>query len=393
MGRDHLLEGWSRLHRATATACCLLIAGIGACEGPQPGQVWIDHPIADSLPLATHVRVRTRPVSAGTSLGELLAHAPDTLWTFGSLAGPPDQILAGVDDLIPIGDEGFVALDGMSSRLLWITQAGHLAASLVASGLGPGEFVDARKLAAGEGNGVWVMDRTARLQRFAAEAGEFVHQQQVKLPFAPRDFCPEDDGFLAPMVSASRDGLVHRVDTLGHVLRSFGEAYRMSSPVLSRLISDADITCREKTVLVEFVRLGEIHAYDADGHVRWVHRLAPFQPMINRSLVGDVRLRSGVARGDIEAGHYLLGSFTVGDTLVVQLAIRSMQSVEERRPYDAIDTYALLLTTGEGAYLGRGSTRWHAVADTIIVGSALEPFPRIVAFRRQSRTRVVRSGS
>lgn len=131
-------------------------------------------------------------------------------------------------DVAALPDDGVVVLDGMGNQLRWYDASGRFRARIGRKDGGPAEFDDPMALDVAPDGAIRVVDnRDTRIGIFRARGGELAHVANTRLPFPVFDVCTI--GARTFVLTPGQKLLLHELDSLGRVVRSFGESLTLSS--------------------------------------------------------------------------------------------------------------------------------------------------------------------
>ena len=337
---------------------------------------------------------------------------------FDASAGSQDLVFGSLIDAA-VDPTGLVLLlDKDASAVRVLDQALQPVAVVGRSGDGPGEFRAPSGLFAVDDSGFSVLDTGAsQVDRFVRIDGGFEPSAGLGLSAVPypRAACSMGGSLFArglrltvggvsvsldDLRTAERDSIraadmtLHQIDADGQIVRSFSAPYHGELPyrgrmalALAELLSEGAVVCAEGNLWVAHFMLGEVHALDAAGNLRWIARVADYDFPGYRflwSADGEPLQGSASLNLDLEAGNYPIETLThlsliSPGLLAVGLQRRHVGSRADSYPQSfTYRTYLLDPQSGEfqGAYradhevIGGGNGR------AVLYRS--QPYPQIV---------------
>lgn len=296
----HACRGLPLTRSSVAVLASLATLAVGCREverdtvGSAPGEAVVLHPVPEAL-RSRQGDVLTRAVSFRSLLDNLPSRFAaltrfDTLRAVGVPDGPDDELIGSAVDAT-IGVDGRIfLLDRPYGIVRVYTPTLHLLQRVGSFGDGPGQFVEPSAvvtLAEGSRLRLGVVDEDARrVEWFREEEGGFVTSARTQLPlYAPASGCVASErlvvaGLLAHAAEITRENTgvfaenVHELSSTGEVLRSFAAPYSGATTwIIAANMSRAQIACGDELTWAAYLALGEVHAFDARGEVRWIVRI------------------------------------------------------------------------------------------------------------------------
>jgi hypothetical protein len=178
------------------------------------------------------------------------------------------------------------------------------------------------------------------------------------------------------------ESFIHVFSAAGEALRSFGRPYVTPNALVREQLSDGPIACSEVAgaVVTMLKYLPIVYGYSPQGELLWTTRLSSFRSI---RIVEEGNPR-GLPRVSFhgEKPHELVESMQAapGGVIVVQTALITPRSREERKEFAELRTYVLNAATGEGVYVGNHLPRISAVGGTTVLAAENDPFPRVRVF-------------
>ena len=283
--------------RPTLAVSLILLSGCFA----DPADEWykgpnvLAHPISDSL-LSSTLELRVRSVTFDdiqALSGEVSPWMPllavfDSAGAIGVMSGSPDYTFGVLSDAIVLSDGRVAVLDESYGLVRLFSPDLTPRGTLGATGDGPGEFADPVALF-GSGDRIAVVNRQgSRLEGFShafSPQGDAVTTDRLGIDVVfLSDVCETSRGLVAVgtrMLGTVADELVaeeyvHRIDgETGQVISSLPAPYAHGGDldVAITFGEELHLTCdaeKEGWLWVAHGLLGEVHALDLDGGVRWI---------------------------------------------------------------------------------------------------------------------------
>lgn len=235
------------------------------------GEHPLPHPRGDSL-------ARPIPPALTVDLGvpggdELPIHPlgadGSSLVVIGTLGGSSRTVLGRIAGVARVGEQIGV-LDAQTMTLRVFGLDGRPLYTLGTRGQGPGEFMSPRSVQASDGKAFVVFDATGRVTRFDAREGA-PPQTLMRFDGLLEGGCMLGDDIYIHGLRAGDDRVIHRYDSRGHYVGSFGEMYRTKSRVVLMHVALGHIACipERELVVVLPALLPELRAYAMDGTFLW----------------------------------------------------------------------------------------------------------------------------
>lgn len=191
------------------------------------------HPRADALarPIPPALTVDLQLPLGGELLGvEPSVERPPGSVAIGTFSGPTSTVLGRVVGVTRVGEQIGV-LDAQTMTLRVFDLSGEPLYDLGARGQGPGEFMSPRAVQ-GLGEGAFVVfDGAGRVTRFDAAKGA-PPQTLLRFDGLLESGCVLGGDIFVHGLRPGDDRVVHRYDSAGHYLGSFGELYRTVNRVV-----------------------------------------------------------------------------------------------------------------------------------------------------------------
>ena len=305
------------------------------------------------------------PPSAETS------PSPVAIGTFG---GPSGTVLGRVVSVTRM-DGQIGVLDAQSITLRVFGLDGKPLYDLGAKGQGPGEFMSPRAVQGLEEGAFVVFDASGRVTRFDAERGAL---PRILLRFDGllESGCVLGDNIYVHGLRPGDDRVVHRYDSDGHYLSSFGEVYRTQNRVVLMHVTLGRIACMpaQGLVVVLPALLPELRAYTADGTLAWWLLFRGFTPLELEEIEGGATMREPCGEFDTWAG---LAPSRSGTELLVQV-LRANRDCKGDSVQSSIATLAVSTTGPHARWEARGSDEAATYLDDDYTITTVEsPFPQV----------------
>lgn len=351
---------WQALVLLVVVSGCVDASGGEWYDAPQS----IAHPVADQL-LSSNASVPIRVIRFDDPPSEVSPWiaaftGADTATTIGVLEGPSELTFGRLVDAVVFPDRRFAVLDPSYGVVRLFSEAGVPLGTLGRPGDGPGELADPVALVA-DGPSVSVASQAgSRLERFTDPFGDLGGPENGRRSIdliSLRDACLVGGDVVAMgvnLVGNAADertdgGYLHAVDSAGSVSHSFAAPY--DAPGIDVLATYSDqlaVACvdgREGGIWAAYGMLGEVHAFDSEGELRWIARLDDlvFPDLIE--VPGEAIGLHPEQRGLLE---YISGLSVLDDSvLAVQVTSTRRASSGSAESSDSFRTYLLNLTSGE----------------------------------------------
>lgn len=357
-----------------------LALGTAGCERTaSAGKIL--HPTSENIPaetdLADVVSLESLPAGELQPFAERLAKARLVL-TLGQLEGSPSTVFGAVKDVDAYVPGRFAVLDSRYNEVRVFDSNGTFMESFGRPGRGPNEFLAPEALESHGTDRFIVADRNAQVKVMERTATGMQQRVTIQLEFTPEDLCVLANDIVVQ--GPTPGGMLHLYSTDGRHLRSLGDGYRSSNPLVSNQLSDGRAACAtEAGTIVAMLRyLPYVRGYGADGTLRWTSRLADFRTIgIEEGVEPDGQPYVVVGAG---AGEYdqveVLHALEDG-MVIVQTSRHTPQSDQERREHAELRTYVLSARTGKGVYVGNTLPRVLDVAGNRIYAATNDPFPHV----------------
>ena len=361
-------------HRAIPLLLCL------ACERP------LLHPRADEL-------VRPIPAVLTVDLGRWEDDQPplgppvsDTSPSpigIGTFGGPSGTVLGRIAGVVRVGEQIGV-LDAQTMTLRVFGLEGKPMYELGARGQGPGEFMSPRAVQGLDGRAFAVFDATGRVTRFDAHEGASP-ETLVRFDGLLEGGCVLGDDIYIHGLRPGDNRVVHRYDSRGHYLGSFGEMYRTESRVVLMHVALGRIACipGQDIVVVLPALLAELRAYAADGTLLWWVLFRGFKPLELEEIERGATLREPCGAFDTWVG--LIPSSGSDSELLVQV-LRAFRDCQDDSVATTIVTLAVSIA-GPHVRWERQDTDEVAAYwdDDYIITTVEDPFPRVFLRSRRDQ--------
>jgi len=310
---------------------------------------------------------------------------------------PPERAVGELDSGGP-GDLGDLAdaavtsageviiLDRSFGTLRVFDRTGTLLQTARGFGGGPGEFQDPLAVSLTEGDTILVADLMALIHRFVRLEGGWEFLDRIRIEgVTPKDVCKTDGKIFAlgsrytsgPQSeewSFSFEGSIHQITRDGSVAQSFSVPYRSENSLVVERLADGVLACDPAggRLWVGYGALGEVHAFTADGGLRWIARVGDFEHSL---LVDD---QGGIVPDSRPGRLDILNSLFLASPDALLLNIDTWRFGDAGMARDSLSRFvALDPETGERIAEGM-SARLLGGSDGTVVAAKNDPFPQFV---------------
>jgi hypothetical protein len=273
--------------------------------------------------LSDSVGGRDRVSSHLSSIARALASSRATAH-FGTDEGPIETVFGQIQS-VAAGSAGVFVLDSRFNNVRRFTTDGRLVEVIGRAGNGPGEFSRPLSLTLDSRRRLYVSDLSRRVQRFRQGAdGSYVYESTLQLPAAAVAMCFIGDDLIVHGHNFEVREILHRVDSNGTLLSSFGSVYASPTPIVNYQLSRGFIACDSDAGIVAHVPGGlpEVRAYTALGEPVWRLRLAGYRPIRFEEGTGGAT-RMGPPPGGY---HSVTGVSAWGGVFVLSLQFTAVDS-------------------------------------------------------------------
>lgn len=363
-----------------AACLLLLIVGTAGCDGPgSAGKVL--HPTADNIPadasLAAVVRMQSPADGELGQFARRLSNARLVL-TLGELDGAPSTVFGAIQDVDAPVPGRFAVLDSRYNEVRVFNSDGSLLESFGRAGRGPTEFLSPEALESHGTDRFILADRDAQVKVIERTSAGMQQRLTIRLQFTPEDLCVLADDIVVQ--GSTQGGMLHLYSLTGQHLRSMGEGYRSTNPLVRNQLSDGRIACAAEasTIVVMLRYLPYVRGYRTDGTLRWTSRLADFRTInIEEGVEPNGQPYVLVGAGESEYDQVEVLHALDEGLVIVQTSRHTPQSNRERSEYAELRTYVLSAHTGKGVYVGNTLPRVFDVTGSRIYAATSNPFPQV----------------
>jgi hypothetical protein len=377
------------------------MVSIGAChEYQDPGNTWashpeaIVHPVEDSLlsySAASSVMSVSSDDPPDPAAAELLAALSDFDGgtVFGQFDGAADSVMGDLVDAVILSDGDIAVLDKNYGAVRLFTPELQPQVVLGGFGEGPGELQEPVAIFENPRGWISVVDAGGvRIERFESSHAQG-RVKRTPLPvFHPLGGCAiKQKVFLAGVdvtfdyeartANLDSSEAIHEIDPEGILTNSFSIPYAgMGDYMVSSTYSPAHLECEEiqgeEWIWAAFLALGEVHAMDGSGNLRWITRLSDFK-YPNQIQTPEA---FGMDPSQTDLVELIVNVSSLADSLLA-VQVSSTQRVFRAQRETSYRTYLLRKETGEfvGAFSGS-----HQILGSGSEGAVLyraDPHPQI----------------
>jgi len=176
---------------------------------------------------------------------------------------------------------------------------------------------------------------------------------------------------------------LHRYDSTGRLVRSFGDGYRADSRLVTQMMSEGTVGCApDGTVVAALSKLPFAQAFSEQGALRWTTRFSSFT--IGRELEEvDDRKRRSIGIDPASPAHSYIRRIASIDRrfTAVQITLATLKSLRARESWARLDTYLLDNATGVGVFVSDRLPMLSGRSGDRVVGFENDPFPRVIFLR------------
>lgn len=262
---------------------------------------------------------------------------------YGSDDGPEHEFLSWVQDVAHDGQGTIFILDAnpgsdatTSVRVVhMVSKSGQHLGILGRRGMGPGEFMNPRKLLVAEqGNALLVLGWDRHIDIFRRdESGSFSYSERLNMPTGVNEACIMRDHLYYLQHDADTGHSIQKFTLDGQHVMGFGAPYKSRNPtVVESLSGNGRIICNEDQGVLGFVRsyIPVLTGFDENGGLLWRIKVDGVSPQVgveewvrpdgslgiqydvsNQFEKGRGQLLPSVARGD--GNIYLTVSVSTGN--------------------------------------------------------------------------------
>ncbi len=379
----------------------LAVLALSGCGGDAP-VVLSEHPIPDSIDFDV-AGGQIVPVAAPSGeLASLAARLTDHRVLVGigvTGAGaddPPDAAVFGrIVDVAVIGETRVAVLDQMADRVELFDLDGKSLGGFGGSGEGPGEFDVPIALLVPDSTEIQVLDGVGRVHRFTDRGdGEWAFEERRDLVGFPRDACVQPGTrrtiLHVPAVAPGDESLVARgvlrlQDPDGSFLRSFGTPYRYDQSLVANRMRRGQVVCTGGGhAVLAFEGSSMVAAWRlSDGAELWNAVIDGVEvPKLREVRLDDGRPAVGQDPRGMPRYHGLATAVPIGeDRVLVQYARFAWEDELAGPTSEALESWIIEASTGEGGYIGDELPRIGAIRGSVVVFVHPEPYPRIEVAR------------
>lgn len=356
------------------------------------------HPIADSLLSNTATVPVHGTTTADTAGGERiradLAMMPESA-AVGMLEGDTALVLGEIKDALIMPGESLVALlDTNYGKVRLFSLGGLPLASFGEFGRGPGQFTSPVRMEFLDDE-ISVLDAAMKIERYRELDSTWQGFDTQSIPFVAQDFCRLDDRIAVLGLQNSggdRPAATTNPQTL-HLLASDGRTipisfsgpYAYSGTMALWYLTQGHLACdpRRGLIWVAYSILHEVHAFDADGHLRWITRLSD---AVYPALIETAGTRVGedlasADRVDVVSNVSLITS----SLLAVQLESRTVADIQSSERNISLRTYFIDALSGLSLGVVDGDSRVIGGGNGRVVLYREEPFPQMAVVDMRPR--------
>lgn len=254
-----------------------------------------------AAPATVHLSARQPRTPTGALTWVATLEAVPVRWRFGTEDGRPETVFGQIGDVAVAADGSILVLDSRLGDVRLLSPAGTFLQTIGRAGNGPGEFARPSAIALDARGRLFVADFARRLHTFERDSrGRYAFVRTVSLPVAAEDMCFLGAELYIHGFDMLLTELIHRVDSSGRILQSFGAIYRSVNPWLNHAVSAGWLACHNETGTIVFAPKGiipEIRSYRHDGTPLWRVRIGGFRPTIVEELPGGGIRFSGPPEG------------------------------------------------------------------------------------------------
>lgn len=296
--------------------------------------------------------------------------------SFGTLEGPLQTILGTVEAVAVDRNGRLFILDSRFNNVRVIADDGRFLQSFGSPGNGPGELARPTSIAVDAGGHVYVADASRAVQVFALDrSGTYRYTRAFRLPAAAHGMCFLGSDLFIHGSNLEVANLIHRVDTTGVVLNSFGSLYSSPVPFINYTLSRSYIACDAHSgtiVLAPRGGLAEVRAYRRDGTPAWRLKLHGYVSASVEERGRAVRVTT------LPGGSFIMALVTAPGGFVLQIGTRTQLGQVVIDGDGLTRLFFLAAGSGRPAALGRGPNetfRW--IGRSRYVTTVMEPWPAV----------------
>lgn len=311
------------------------------------------HPTSASIDRKTAIAIRVSKSSEATGSVEndvemLRSLAETTLFKIGAEEGGDHEIFGAVAAAILMADGRVAILDENPAPIRVFAPDGSPLYSIGRPGLGPGEFRAPLTMDVAENQALIVVDRDRRVSTYV----DTTLVATATLSVNPNGACAGGTLLFVSALDIEASTSIQRYDLETDGATGFGEPYPEGPPLTRDALTGGAIACskgRDHVFAID-TYLPFVMSYNRDGQLRWTAQIEDFVPRNIESGKRDDG-RPYVRYTYLDDYMANLVALSSGNVLV-QVAHSTMQSSQQRKPYDTITTYVLDHRTGHGAFAG-----------------------------------------
>ncbi len=280
--------GWGK--PSIGVGLAVLIIAVLGCSDSLTERGETVHPVASDLASSRFPQF-LRSDTASTEEVRFLESLsrPLSSSAIGVLDGNPDLIFGRLAGAVIVrdtrGERRLILLDIATAEILLFTMDGRPMARAGGFGEGPGEIASPASLGSGRMPGeIVVADHFGKLHTFRIEADSLVYSSRLNIGIPIDMGCMVGPQWVVMTAGTARDTLASAnptlflVDTAGAVPQGFGVPYYSRDPIARYWYSAGHLECsaEAKMVFAAYMRLGEVHAFSAEGNRIWIRRIPGF---------------------------------------------------------------------------------------------------------------------
>ncbi len=346
------------------------------------------HPVQDRLHRPDTIPVRVSVEERAPDSSPLVGARLDSGSTIGARRKPVSEVFGEITEVASAEDRFFV-LDGQANEVKVFRLDGTYEGTFGRPGQGPGEFEMPTEIGLLGRDTVVVVDRRRRIQLFGPTDSLPAYESEFRTEHLPFDACTTDRRIVVLSFAVDTESgpvdLLHVYTPSGRHVRSFGKVYSAENPLVQYKLSQGQIECDSARSRVVFAsdKLPEVRVYDLDtGELESFALLTDYRPMLLQAEAGGT-----VTQGlpDPEGSYHYLYELSLDrgtGHAIVQLALMTMRSIEETRPYSELWTVAVPLSEGrEGGRVSASLPRLLVLRRNLALTGRRLPFPRLQVHR------------
>jgi hypothetical protein len=304
---------------------------------------------------------------------------------------PDSKVFGHISDVAIVEGDRVAVLDQFAKRVEVFGLDGGSLGGFGGPGQGPGELDTPIALLVPDPGEIQVLDAIGRVHRFVENGlGEWIFEERIDLVGFPRDACADPlQGLTVLHVPAVAPGdadviakgVLRVHDRQGSHVRSFGVPYRHGQRLVGDRMRRGKVACTgSANVVLALEGSNRVAAWSLiDGSEVWNARLEGVDiPTLHEVALPDGRPGVGQELQDSPHFHLLSTAEPMDqDRVLLQYQRYRWDEALEGPVFEALESWIVGASTGEGGYIGEDLPRVVAIRDSVVVILHVDPFPRI----------------